>query len=86
MSIDQYPPLSKKAGLAVTLAIVGLAWYGINNCWLDVQHPTSSVESRNTDANSSLEPEGAREDAPHETNTANDLSISTNGPLTSLHI
>jgi hypothetical protein len=35
MSIDEQPPLKKRAGILVILAIVGIAWYCVSHGWFD---------------------------------------------------
>jgi hypothetical protein len=35
MSIDEQPPLKKRAGILVILAIVGIAWHCVSHGWFD---------------------------------------------------
>lgn len=51
-------PLSKRTGLAVTLAIIALAWYAISSGWLNFEMSRSDIDRRKAKASRMVEKVG----------------------------
>jgi hypothetical protein len=70
MSIDEQPPLKKRTGIVVILAIVGIAWYGVSHGWFDFGSPSIEVESPATNVSQPAEREQDRAGLPSEVKIA----------------
>lgn len=74
MAIHRNEPLSTRAGIAVTLAIIALVWYAISSGWLNFKLSSGEIERRRAKVSRIFENERASAAIPHESKIANDLS------------